>query len=137
MTLRKKNALFCFVSLTVGGLLYILFRPNTYVGEIFDVPASLATICQVRLPYAYDLLCFYLPDFLWGLSLSCGLIAIHTPGTKGIALCAGASFLCGCAWEVLQFLHIVSGTADIHDVIMYLFASAVCIILNLKEIKRE
>ena len=34
---------------------------------------------------------FYLPDFLWGCSLGCGLIAIHDPGIKGVIICASFS----------------------------------------------
>lgn len=137
MAQRKKNVLLGIIALGFGLLLYVVFRPNTYIGRTMD---SLVCMDKVRLicaVYAKDLWKFYLPDFLWAFSLGCCLIAIYNPGARGLFACSAVSFLCGSVWELLQYLNVVSGTADIHDVIMYFLASAICILINLKEIVRE
>ena len=41
----------------------------------------------------------------------------------------------GCVWELLQWLSILGGTGDYLDIIMYLLASILCLIINLKERK--
>ena len=137
MSKRKKNILFSLTALIVGCLLYILFRTNTYIGSIFDGMEDIDIIRQMCLSQVSDLYKFYLPDFLWGLSLGCGLIAIYNPSIKGVIICASFSFLCGCIWEFLQYITLLSGTGDVHDVIMYLLASAICIIINLKETREK
>lgn len=129
----KKNYLLCILSLIMGGLLYVLFRPNTYIGGIFTAFPCVNTIAQICAIYANDLLKFYLPDFLWGFSLGCGFIAINKPKFGGVVACSFCSFLCGFVWELLQYFHIIKGTGDILDIIMYFLASAVCIIINIKE----
>ena len=137
MSKRKKNILFSLISLIVGSLLYILFRKNTYIGGILNGIENIYISRERYLFQVSDFFKFYLPDFLWGFSLGCGLIAIHNPRIKGVIICASYSFLCGLIWELLQYLEVLSGTGDIHDVIMYLLASVVCIIINLKETRRK
>lgn len=137
MSKRKKNILFGLVALIAGCLLYILFRTNTYIGGMLDGMEDIATIRRMCVFEVSDLYKFYLPDFLWGFSLGCGLIAIYNPRVKGIIVCASFSFLCGCMWELLQYLGVLNGTGDVHDIIMYLLASAVCIIINLKETREK
>lgn len=58
-------------------------------------------------------------------------------GIKGIIICASVAFLCGCVWELLQYVGVLSRTGDIHDIIMYFLASAICIIINLKETREK
>lgn len=137
MSKRKRNILFSLTALIVGCLLYILFRKNTYIGGVFAGMENIDTIRQMCHLHVSDLYKFYLPDFLWGFALGCGLIAIYNPRIKGVIICASFSFLCGCVWELLQCLEVLSGTGDVYDVIMYLLASAICIIINLKETREE
>lgn len=137
MSQRKKNILLSIIALGVGFLLYVIFRPNTYIGGIVDNLGCTDTMRQICAVYANDLWKFYMPDFLWAFSLGCCLVAVYNPGTSGLFACSSVSFLCGSAWELLQHLNVASGTADIHDVIMYFLASAICILINLKEIVRK
>lgn len=137
MSRAKKNYLICFISLIIGSLLYILLRPNTDIARLlaeFVYLTKLQQICQLN---ASAFLKFYLPDFLWALSLGCGLIAVNNPKHIGIIGCSFASFLCGLIWELLQYYQIIKGTGDIHDIIMYFLASTVCIIINIKESPRS
>lgn len=137
MSKRKKNIRFSLTALVVGCFLYVFFRENTYVGNMFDSIENIEKMRQMFSSQICDLCKFYLPDFLWGFSLSCGLIAIYVPGIKGIIICASVAFLCGCMWELLQYIGVLSGTGDIHDIIMYFLASAICIIINLKETREK
>ena len=136
MSKQKKNTLLSILALVIGCMLYVWFRPNTYISRLLGWmnTTQAPPFCS---PFIRDLFRFYLPDFLWAFSLSCGLIAIHNPGTTGIIICALAAFLLGAVWELLQHLGVVSGTADIHDAIMYLLASTLCIIFNVKEKKQK
>ena len=137
MSKRKKNIRFSLAALVVGCFLYVFFRENTYVGNMFDIIEHIEKMRQMFSSQICDLCKFYLPDFLWGFSLSCGLIAIYVPGIKGVIICASVAFLCGCMWELLQCIGVLSGTGDIHDIIMYFLASALCIIINLKETREK
>ena len=137
MSKRKRNALLCLTALIIGGLLYILFRPGTYIGGVLDRLLPVSTIRQICSTYTGDLFKFYLPDFLWAFSLGCCFIAINDPKITGVILCSLLAFLCGTAWEILQYFKLIQGTGDIHDVIMYFLASAICIIMNLKETKEK
>ena len=136
MSNRKLNVLSCLTALLVGGLLYILFRPGTYISSLFNRAPYIIKLRQICLPYASNASKFYTPDFLWAFALGCGLIAICAPKKRGILLCSLLAFLCGVAWELLQYMRVFSGTSDICDIIMYALASALCIIINLKEIKK-
>ena len=137
MSIRKKNILFSLTALVVGCFLYVFFRENTYVGNIFDSIEIIEKVRQMFSTQMCDLCKFYLPDFLWGFSLSCGLIGIYEPSTKGIIICASVAFVCGCMWELLQRIEMLSGTGDVYDIIMYFLASAICIIINLKETREK
>lgn len=133
MSQRKKNVLLSIAALGFGCLLYVVFRPHTYIGVAFGCWEWVNTIRQICSVYASDLCKFYLPDFLWALSLGSGLIAAHDAGKKGVVTGAATAFGCGVVWELMQYLKVIGGTADIHDVIMYVLASVLCIIINLKE----
>ncbi len=85
--------------------------------------------------FSCDFLMYYLPDFLWGFSLSCLLQAFCVYSFKGTVLCCCITAIYGCVWELLQWLSILGGTGDYLDIIMYLLASILCLIINLKERK--
>lgn len=137
MSKRRMNILFGALALVLGTSLYIVFRGNTYVGRILD---GLYLIDIIRIGcsmYATDFLKYYFPDFLWALALGSGLYAICNPSKEEGLLCGCSTFFCGCLWELLQYFRIVSGTGDVLDIMMYLFASFFITIINLKESKDE
>lgn len=135
MSRKKQNALLCIAALILGCLLYILFRPSTYIGGTLDGLTYVHIVRQICSHYASNFSKYYFPDFLWAFSLGCGLIAIHNPQKSGVIICVLFAFLCGVAWELLQHFNVLNGTGDIHDVIMYLLAGAICIFINSKETK--
>lgn len=137
MSMRKKNTLLSSTALVVGGLLYLLFRENSYIGLLF-VKCDVVSLLRSWLrPLSCDFTRFFLPDLLWGFSLSCGLLAIRGVGWKNVLLSGGIAFGCGCCWELLQYHGIVNGTGDPLDVFMYLLGCCLYFLLNLKEKKNE
>ena len=130
MSLRKINILLSFLSLAGGAALYILLRENSYIGRLVPEYGWLAALRAGVQPLAGDALRYYLPDLLWGFSLSCALMAANP---EGKVLCPVLALFCGLGWECLQFLSVVSGTGDWLDVWMYLLGSAICVQINLKE----
>ena len=123
MSNRQKYLLISTVSLFLGGLCYILLRSDTYVSQIF----CLHTILNIQ---TCKFLCFYLPDFLWCVALSMCLMWVYDPDFSGRTLCAGCAFVCGCIWELLQYIGPVGGTADLLDIAMYLLASISATLLS-------
>ena len=129
MSKRGKNYALAVLSLTLGGLLYILFRPNTYLAvfcsNIPVVSYMQSLLADVHIPF----FAYYFVDFLWGLSLCSGLIALHNPEIKGKIGCAAVALAWGSLWELLQRLDVVGGTGDWMDVFMYLLAAFVGLII--------
>ncbi len=123
------------VSLAIGGIMYVLFRENSYIARIFD---GIYLVEQARevlsVPCTRFLSC-YIPDYLWGYSLCCMLVVIAARDMKTAILCAIATMTVGTAWEVLQFLNIVGNTGDICDIIIYLLAALTVLLIFIKRRK--
>ncbi|MBE6825017.1 MAG: hypothetical protein E7513_06695 [Ruminococcaceae bacterium] len=132
MSKRFSNMLLCCIALLVGCTLYILLRPTTHIGELFDKFTLITNLRNALALYPCDFLKYYLPDFLWGFSLCCGLIAIFEPKTKGLIGCAIVAFICGASWETLQFYNITTGVGDYKDIVMYLLAVIISVTINIK-----
>lgn len=135
--MRKRNILLSLFSLVFGGICYVVFRENSYVAKTLDNFIYVDIIRKIFSPLSNDMVKYYLPDGLWGISLSCGLIAIYAPKRISIIICALVAFGCGCLWEGAQGLGIVRGTCDFFDVGMYFLASVISIIINLQGEKRN
>lgn len=133
MSRRVVNYLAGFLSLLLGFVLYLLFRENTYVSELFAWLPFIENVRQMTGGMECDFLRFYFPDYLWGLSLGCFLQGVFDGSGKGAQMCALAAFSCGVVWEIMQWIGIVKGTADMLDVLMYFLAGVTCLIFNCKE----
>lgn len=133
MSKQKMNVLLGIVALVLGGFIYVAFQENSYVARFCAQLENISYLQKNLNVYSNDFLLYYFPDFLWGFSLCCGLQIIHRPGVRGTLLCSVVAFLCGMLWELLQSGDYVIGTGDVIDVLMYLLASFVSIIINLKE----
>ena len=132
MARQYTNIIISAASLFIGCLLYVLFREDTYIGNIFS---HLPFITALRIwvsPISCNCVKFYFGDFLWGLSLGFGLQVFFTSRTAEILLCGCVTFLCGLIWEYLQFCGIISGTGDFWDIVSYFCAGTICIIFNLR-----
>ena len=126
MSNRQKYLLLCSCCLTLGCICYAFFRPDTYIAIVFR---KFSLFAQTSPILYVPILQSFLPDLLWGLALCMGLMAIYDPGLKGAFYCATCSFFCGCIWEALQFWGFTRGTGDLFDVLMYLFAAILGILL--------
>ena len=122
---------FSAASLLLGGIIYILFRENTYIAGVFDY-SWLEPVRNCISVLSCDFIKYYLPDFLWSLSLCGFLIAIFAPKLVGAIICGATAVLCGTLWEFLQCLGICSGTGDVFDIVMYLAAACVAVIISIK-----
>ena len=133
MSKQIKNAVAMTIALFFGLILYVLFRPQTYIAKIVAAGLSLKNLQIYFLDMDCRFLLYYFPDLLWSFAMSCGLLAIYDPGIKGKMWCCGVSVVCGAVWEMGQFLNVFTGTADMCDVLMYFFGACLCILLNMKE----
>ena len=129
-----KTAVLGLIALLVGTMLYIFFRPASYVSVIFGTYGWLSQLRTWLKPFPCDFLRYYLPDMLWALALGCGLQTILIPKGKGIVLCGVAAFASGVVWELLQWLGTVRGTGDWLDILMYALGSLASILFTKKEI---
>ena len=132
-----KTAVLGLAALSLGAVLYILFRPMSFVAVSLGTNGWLSQLRTWLQPFACNFLRFYLPDMLWAFALSCGLQAILASKKWGIVLCGVAAFVSGTIWELLQWLDVVRGTGDWLDMLMYLLAGLASIIFGIKEKEDE
>ncbi len=108
------------ISLTFGAIIYILFRKNTYLHGFLNISTPLLSNIEF---FADNLIRYALPDFLWCYSFTMMIYAVLMPQKKkGIYAGVFCAFS-GIFWEILQKLSVVSGTFDLIDCAMYIFAS--------------
>ena len=135
---KNKRALWIFwgsISLVAGFLLYVFFRQNTYIAQfVLSYFPALRSDYASRFPQIRHL-SYYLADYLWAFSLSCGLHAIFLPGKSGTFCCTLAVSLLGIIYEILQCVRIISGTGDITDILLYVLAGCTVNIIYL--LRRE
>ena len=128
--MKKKtfNIFLSLLSLSIGGFIYISTRPDSYVSVVAE---SVISLDNIRACFSFldiELIKYYLPDFLWSLSLTCALFAIN----KSTVQVTSIAVICGVLWEVSQATGLISGTADILDILMYLTAIIVAVLINKK-----
>ncbi len=118
-----KNRVSCIlhsvISLGVGGLIYLLFREETYLHSILHMGDGI--LAGGHFPGDF-LVRFYLPDFLWAYSLTMALYAVLLPRKNSILVVITVGGV-GIAWELLQLGGCVSGTFDVFDCLTYLSAA--------------
>ena len=132
MSKRIKNAVLMLFSLIIGLILYVFYRPETYISKLFFFILPNIRVQNLAHPVGNLVLGCYAPDFLWGFSLSCGLCVVFSGNWKCTEICCFTAFLCGLIWEIGQFFGLFSGTADTLDILVYLLAACLCQLLNIK-----
>lgn len=137
MQKRRFYIALCCGSLIIGGIIYIIFRPDTYVSNLFDNITFLEKLRLYISDSDYSFMKFYLPDYLWCFSLCCGLVSVFEDKIANTFICCTTAFVCGVVWETFQFIHIVSGVFDFFDILMYLLASISVAIINLRSFRNE
>ena len=133
---KKINITISIISLFLGGLIYVLYRENTYISNFIEEFINLLYIRSAFKSFECNFIKYYLPDYLWALSLISGLNALTTTKRKILKICLFVVLL-GFVWEALQFFNILSGTGDISDIFMYLAAATTAVIINFSNNKGE
>ena len=133
---RMTFGILSFASLISGALLYLFFRENTYLSRIISSFIDISKTQKAAAFLSCDLTMYYLPDYLWALSLCLGLCCViyHPARTKASAIITIAA---GVLWEIFQYTDIVFGTGDIHDIILYLAASFTAVTINNLILRRK
>ena len=119
------------LSLTLGGIYYLLFTCGTYLHSALYYLFP-ATVDVFPISCNNGVVRYYLADFLWALSLCSFLLAIFIPKKKGKIIIGTAVALYGLLWELLQHFGIISGTGDLFDILMYLLAAFAVTIIKIK-----
>lgn len=124
----KINLLLSVFFLTLGGAIYIITRPDTYISQLAKNIMCISLL-QNKLSFLNsNFFKYYLPDFLWSASFTCALFVINS----SIVRVAFISGLIGILWETAQFIGLTDGTGDFHDIIMYLTAIIFVVLINKK-----
>lgn len=124
-------------ALLVGALIYILFRPNTYVAQMVAAAVPLYGLSYTFSWLECDLVKYYLPDYLWAVSLSCGLHGIFQPTMRGSVACTAVVALFGGVYEGLQCIGVINGTGDAVDGLWYVLAGVTVNIINGKGVIKD
>ncbi len=107
-----------FISLLIGVIVYILFREQTYINKLLSFAFHFSESVFI------DFLRFYLVDALWAYSLVFSLSIFINEFTAG-----AISFIFSFVWEIMQKYSVVRGTFDILDILMYLSACIVAVLI--------
>ncbi|MBP3626833.1 MAG: hypothetical protein J6J39_02155 [Clostridia bacterium] len=140
--LKSNVKLKCFsfvgiFSLLLGALIYLIFRKETIFSEFFSNSQVVCYLQGLVKNFKCDFIRYYLADFLWALSLSCGLHIVFNPQMRGSFACSVIVVLFGASYEFLQYKKIINGTGDLADVCLYLLATITVNIINLKVRERN
>lgn len=136
---KNRILLFTFIgifSLFLGVLIYWLFRENTYISKFISNRIDSTFLKQHFWIFNNNFFKHYFVDYLWALSLSCGLHIIFLPQVKLSLILTLIVFLFGLMFELVQFLGYITGTGDIIDIISYLLAGITVNIINYILIKK-
>lgn len=137
---RKKIFVFGCIgvySIIIGLFIYLIFRENTYVAKFVSAMVNLDFLRDLFFPLENNFIKYYLVDYIWGLSLNCGLHIIFFPNMKQSVVLTIITFVLGTVYECLQIFNIISGTGDILDIILYLLAGMTVNLINFILIKKE
>ena len=118
------------IALFTGFIIYMLFREKTFIHMVFCFPYE--SVFSNYTFWGSTLIRYYLPDFLWGYSLTAILYSIYPPNRKlfDIVPILLASFT-GIFFEGMQTLEVFSGVGDMIDVLFYILATVVAYIIIL------
>lgn len=123
-------------ALIIGCVVYIIFRRDTFLHSFLPFLRN-NTLSKASF-FGDDIFRYYLPDFLWGYSLTAALYALYPPIKKRTScLPVILSAFVGFVFELLQYFHIFSGTGDPIDVLIYLCAAIVAYKFIQSHLKRR
>lgn len=128
------------VSLTLGVVIYLIFRKETYLHIVLPetIDLKFEHIREATEENCFiSFLKYYFVDFLWGFSLCCSLLAVVDFKKRSRAVVVGCvSAAWGLLFELAQQISLVKGTFDFWDVLMYILAAVIVALINKFLIKR-
>ena len=122
------------ISLLIGLLIYLLYRPETYVTQFFKNTCGIYITNHSPGIFNPIILKYYFVDFLWLFSFLSFLYAIYLPTVKQSIIYSMVSFGLGTLYEIFQLNSFIVGTGDPVDVLMYLLAA---LTVNINYIYKE
>lgn len=137
---RISYILCALISLSLGVLIYLVFRRETYLHillpEIIDLNFEYLREVTKESEFV-SFLKYYFVDFLWGLSLSFSLLSVvNFKKISRVLFVSVVSVLWGILWEISQLTSLTKGTFDYLDILMYILAVIVAALINIFLIKR-
>ena len=126
--MRKKKTILFSVSvslLILGLLLYLLFNRKVYVSKVLLGVIPIRPVSSGNL--IARILKSYGADMLWSASFTMIIQLILWLPKKKLAFLLFCSLL-GILYELIQCFGLTTGTADIKDVIVYIFGSLLAVI---------
>ena len=122
-------------SLCFGGIVYLIYRENTYICNFIELFVELETIRDVR-PFADSVFINgYLCDYLWAFSFASVLNYLFYE-EKRFYFIYPFVVIYGVIWEISQLKGFVTGVFDFIDIIMYLTAVLTVVLIN-KYLRRK
>lgn len=118
------------IALILGGMIYWLYRPKTYVAMCMPEGLWLDVLRKFMSWGNVPFVKYYFPDYLWAIALSCGLHLIFRPKICASVLCTVVVVIYGGIYELLQYFSVIGGTGDLWDILMYILAGITVNILN-------
>ena len=119
--MTKKSLIFYLINIIIplclGCAIYICTREQTYINQFFHLSL------HIRKNIFTYILSFYIADFMWAYSLFFTLKTLWSTSTSAI-LAIGF----GTIWEILQ-LSLIKGTFDFLDILTYIIAIIIAIII--------
>lgn len=111
-----------FLSLFVGLIIYVFLRPETYISDF--VSTRVKTFCIDKEIVFFQFFKYYFVDALWAYAMTFSLaIFIDEKISCVISICVCI------VWELFQLFSIVNGTFDFVDIIMYLAAVIIAVLI--------
>lgn len=114
-------------SLILGTLLYLFLNKEAYVSKLILTIVSVKDI-NYKSNIVLKILKNYGADFLWSVSFAFVVQMILWLRKRRVILLIFCSLL-GIVYELMQCSGVISGTADIVDVIVYILGSLFAIII--------
>ena len=133
MNNKFKSILFIFISLSLGTLIYVLFRPPlSWFPTIPDWDKAIVDISWLPTPLSSFIL-YHLSDVMWAVALSETIFLIK----KNLLFAIVMAFILTVIFESMQYLKLVRGTGDIWDVIFVTISLLIYYFIRKRSLKNE
>ncbi len=117
-----------WVTLLFGILIYLIFRPDNLIYNIFfSSPLKFKIQTDSKLT---DFLIYSLPNGLWSLSYSQLIFYIYKVKSFKVILLSSLMMFLGISMEILQIKGFINGTFDYYDIFSYIILYLIILIIQ-------